>query len=166
MTRKKKQLSPKRMHQILSVFFLNHSVIRMRSSFWIIIRIRFLPSTISRRTTRVVTWQFQLLAQEPQTLSLKFSPVWVCSTSEPASIRIKQSWKRQTARALLLIWLPSDMEPMPYITMAVTFTAVSMPFPWWDLILSPARNWWTFRVIRQTEAGLPMIFLFLKQSKP
>lgn len=37
--------------------------------------------------------------------------------------------KRQTARALLLIWLPSDMEPMPYITMAVTFTAVSMPFP-------------------------------------
>lgn len=36
--------------------------------------------------------------------------------------------KRQTARALLLIWLPSDMEPMPYITMAVTFTAVSMPF--------------------------------------
>ena len=116
-------------------------------------RIRFLPSTISRRTTRVVTWQFRLLAQEPQTLSLKFSPVWVCSTSEPASIRIKQSWKRQTARALLLIWLPSDMEPMPYITMAVTFTAVSMPFPWWDLILSPARNWWTFRVIRQTEAS-------------
>ena len=23
----------------------------------------------------------------------------------------------------------ADMEPMPYITMAVTFTAVSMPFP-------------------------------------